>query len=155
MADRWVRLWRFCERPEAFHLTLFLWLLAGKVWIFANGGNPVQGLSPVVRTAWTVLGFLCPAMVFVGYGLITWSRGRRRYAGFWLRLGGDAGQFVILPVFIVAFLLHPMGFSDAMHVFAASLMVPVLFFLAVMTLRDVLLLVKMEHLSNEIVQGRK
>src|SRR5512139_3821164 len=146
MSNRLVRLWRWCEQPESFHVMLFVFLLAGKVWILATGEHPLAGMGPVVRMAWTVLGLACPLMVFAAYALIYGTAGRSRFLGYWLRLGGDAGQLFLLPIFIVAFLTnrsmlpttptHLMAFSDPEHVFAASLMVPVLLFVTFMTLRD-------------------
>src|SRR5512139_1120906 len=150
MSNRLVRLWRWCEQPESFHVMLFVFLLAGKVWILATGEHPLAGMGPVVRMAWTVLGLACPLMVFAAYALIYGTAGRSRFLGYWLRLGGDAGQLFLLPIFIVGFLTHPMGFSDPEHVFAASLMVPVLVFVTFMTVRDALLLAKVEQLAHMI-----
>lgn len=133
---------------ELSHITMYVWLLAGKFWVVYTGDVPLPGQPDWVKTAWIIVGFLCPTMIFVGYWLIYHRPGRARYFGMWMRLGADIGQECIMIIFMMGLLTEAFGMDMYRHhVFTAFFIGALLTFVASMILRDVLAIIGTERLA--------
>lgn len=107
-------------------------------------------LGAVAGHGWLTLGVMCPLMTLLSYWLILRHPGRRRYLGFWLRLGGDLGQFVVVAAFAM---LHVSDTGSDEDVYVAVWFGGVLVALLMMVVRDVWELVLTERLAARIHRG--
>lgn len=152
------RVYDFFDSVEAAHVVLYVWLLAGKIWVAGWGSIPLPETESIpVKAGWLFIGFASPVMIFLAYWGIYRGPGRTRYRAFWLRLGADISQFSIMVIFTANLLSHaygdPGGDHDH-HIFTAFFMGALLTFLSAMILRDVLTLAATERIAGKIQRER-
>lgn len=107
-------------------------------------------LGPVAAHAWLTLGVVAPSMTLVSYGLILRCSGLWRYAGFWLRAGGDIGQAIVLAVFTMMHVTYTNSDED---IYVTVCFSGALLALLVMIVRDVWEIVLTERLAGRIHRG--
>lgn len=121
------------------------------IWPGLDFAEVHSRLNPVIAHGWMGLGILAPSMTLVSYSLILRCRGLVRYAGFWLRLGGDIGQFVVLATFVM---MHVSATDNDEDVYVAVCFAGALVALLMMVVRDVWEIALTEQLTTRIHRGR-
>lgn len=161
MADRW---WKALARWAASQSRRSWWVLPLQpvftLTVLAAGISAIwpgmefqtfhNRLGWAAAHGWMVLGIVCPLMTLFSYWLILRRAGKRRYRGFWLRLGGDLGQGVVLAVFA---LMHLSDTGSSEDVYVTVGFGGLLLALGMMVTRDVWEIVLTERLAGRIHRG--
>jgi len=136
-------LWRLI--PAEPYLFPFFFL-GGLVSLFFP---PTQGLlSPGPTFAlWAGSAVVSPIMVLVAWHMVVHCSGMTRYTGLWIRLGGDAGQFFVLALYLLARTSLP---DLSTRGYGLTVQVGVTLFILVLVLRDILALWIVEQIASKL-----
>lgn len=96
---------------------------------------------------WVWLSLVCPVLALGSLHLIRFTKGKRRYCGFWLRLAADMGQGAALTVYTVA------RFMDGdHHLYTMALLTACMVFVGMLVYRDSRTLIRTEKLANKLIR---
>lgn len=110
---------------------------------------PAQGLlgpGPIF-VLWSFGALVSPVMVLVAWHMVMHCSGIARYTGLWIRLGGDAGQFFVLALYLLA----RTNFPDLdTRGYGLTVQVGVTSFVLMLVARDLLALWIVEQLASKL-----
>lgn len=110
---------------------------------------PTQGLlgpGPIF-VMWVSGALVSPVMVLVAWHMVMNCSGMTRYTGLWIRLGGDAGQFFVMALYLLA----RTSFPDLnTRGYGLVVQAGVTFFFLILVARDILALWIVEQVASRL-----
>jgi hypothetical protein len=153
---RWMFGWaeRFADTWGALPAEpiLYFFMLTATLQIILTP-RPATGApsaTPVwVSDLWRTTGLIAPALCLIAWYMINKRAGRARLAGLWVRFAGDFSQAIALSIFLVLRIANTPVDDDA-HVYLMHVVTGVLVFVAMLVMRDVWILLKVEEIAMHL-----
>jgi hypothetical protein len=104
--------------------------------------QPPAMLSFTALTLWSGLAIISPLLVLMAWWMIMYRSGFTRYSGFYIRLGGDLGQVIVLLTYIISLCNPP--------IYAAAVLIAVSAFVGLLVVRDFMAVVLVESVASRL-----